>query len=283
MKDRNLRQSFLGEDSDDLLHNFKVALVGLGGGGSHVGQQLAHAGVGNFVTADGDIVEDKNLNRLIGATAQDVIDELPKGEIARRLIAGINPKASIVHIPGNWQDDAAKLRDRHVVLAGIDGFAARAELEAYCRRFLIPLIDIGMDVHAHAGRFHIAGQVILSMPGSHCMRCMGFITDERLSREAQLYGAAGGRPQVVWPNGVLASAAVGISIGLATAWSNVRPSAYLEYDGDQHSLRPSNIMKIIANRPCRHYERDAVGDPFFARRSRDGGRDWLDDDIEQAA
>lgn len=283
MKDRNLRQSFLGEGSDDLLHNFKVALVGLGGGGSHVGQQLAHAGVGSFVTADGDIVEEKNLNRLIGAKAQDVFDELPKGEIARRLIAGINPQALIVHIPGNWQDDAEKLRDCHVVFGCIDGFAARAELEAYCRRFLIPLIDIGMDVHTHAGRFHISGQVILSMPGSHCMRCMAFITDERLSNEAQLYGAAGGRPQVVWPNGVLASAAVGVAMGLVTPWSDVRPSAYLEYDGDHHSLRPSNIMKIFANRTCKHYDPDAVGDPFFARRRRVTGGDRLAGDIEQAA
>ena len=283
MKDRNLRQSFLGADSDQRLRHFRVALVGLGGGGSHVGQQLAHVGVGTFVTADGDIVEDKNLNRLIGATAQDVLDERPKGEIARRLIAGIDPDATIVHIPGNWQSDAEKLRDCHVVFGCIDGFAARAELEAYCRSFLIPLIDIGMDVHAHAGRFHISGQVILSMPGSHCMRCMGFITDERLAEEALLYGAAGGRAQVVWPNGVLASTAVGIAIGLVTPWSDTRPSAYLEYDGDHHLMRPSNIMKIIANRTCSHYDPDAVGDPFFARSRQRMGANNSDGDVEQAA
>lgn len=265
MKDRNIRQSFLGENSDDLLHHLKVGLVGLGGGGSHVAQQLAHVGVGDFVTADGDVIEDKNLNRLIGGTAQDVRDERPKGEIAKRLIHGIKPDAQILHIPGDWQREPEKLRDRHVVFGCIDGFAARAELEAYCRRFLIPLIDIGMDVHAIGGRFHISGQVILSMPGSHCMRCMGFINDQRLAEEANQYGAAGGRPQVVWPNGVLASTAVGIAIGLITGWSNSRPSAYSEYDGDRHLLRPSNVMKIIENRQCPHYDPTLVGDPFFGR------------------
>ena len=283
MKDRNLRQNFLGAKSDEMLRHFKVGIVGLGGGGSHVAQQFAHIGVGNFVTADGDVIEDKNLNRLIGATEQDVLDKCPKGEIARRLITGINPAASIVHIPGNWQDDPEKLRDCHVVVGCIDGFLARAELEAYCRRFLVPLIDIGMDVHAVAGHFHISGQVILSMPGSHCMRCMGFITEERLSQEALLYGAAGGRPQVVWPNGVLASTAVGIAIGLITPWAGTRPATYLEYDGDQHVLKPSNILTIIANRRCPHYDIRAVGDPFFARNRRQNDQAGLVTDFGKAA
>ena len=65
-----------------------------------------------------------------------------------------------------------------------------------------------MDVHDCKEKgFLISGQVILSMPGHPCMRCCGFITDERLKQEAERYGAAGARPQVVWPNGVLASTA----------------------------------------------------------------------------
>jgi hypothetical protein len=49
-----------------------------------------------------------------------------------------------------------------------------------------------------------------------CLRCMGIICDDVLERER--YGAAGGRPQVVWPNGMLASAAVGIAVQLLTPW-----------------------------------------------------------------
>ena len=284
MNDRNIRQSFLGDDSDERFSHLRVGLVGLGGGGSHVAQQLAHVGIGSYLTADGDIVEDKNLNRLVGATAQDVVDEKPKGDIARRLILGIHPGANIVHIPGNWQQEAEKLRDCHIVFGCIDGYAARAELETYCRRFLVPLIDMGMDVHEIGSRFYISGQVILSMPGSHCMRCMGFITDQRLAEEARLYGAAGGRPQVVWPNGVLASTAVGIAIGLVTPWSDARPSAYLEYDGDQHLLRPSNVLKLIANRKCAHYDAESVGDPFFAHgKNPSRGSEVLGGDYVQAA
>lgn len=42
MREELLRQSFLGEYSDDVLAAAHVAIVGLGGGGSHVSQQLAH-------------------------------------------------------------------------------------------------------------------------------------------------------------------------------------------------------------------------------------------------
>jgi ThiF family len=55
-----------------------VGLAGLGGGGSHIVQQLAHIGFQRFVVYDGDVVEESNLNRLVGATSIDVPAETPK-------------------------------------------------------------------------------------------------------------------------------------------------------------------------------------------------------------
>ena len=43
------RQSFLGANSETVLGRSKAALVGLGGGGSHIAQQLAHIGLGHFL------------------------------------------------------------------------------------------------------------------------------------------------------------------------------------------------------------------------------------------
>ena len=42
----------------------RVAIVGLGGLGSHVAQQLAYLGVRSLVLVDGDCVTRSNLNRL---------------------------------------------------------------------------------------------------------------------------------------------------------------------------------------------------------------------------
>lgn len=58
------RQNFLGIDSDAILARTRVAIIGLGGGGSHVVQQLAHIGIGHFVIVDDDEISDSNLNRL---------------------------------------------------------------------------------------------------------------------------------------------------------------------------------------------------------------------------
>lgn len=109
------------------------------------------------------------------------------------------------------------------------GFAERRELEIACRRHLIALIDVGMDVYVVGDEPpRMGGQVILSMPGAPCMTCLGFLNEATLAREAGAYGDAGPRPQVVWSNGVLASTAIGIAVDLLTDWTRaacrVRPS-----------------------------------------------------------
>lgn len=59
----------------------------------------------------------------------------------------------------------------------------REGLERFARRYSIPYIDIGMDVHGEAGKYFITGQVITSLVGQPRMRCMNFITDEGLTAE----------------------------------------------------------------------------------------------------
>src|SRR5207247_9649075 len=128
------------------------------------------------------------------------------------------------------------LRDCDVVFGCVDGYSAREAIERFSRRFLIPYIDVGMDVTPMAPGFVVSGQVILSSPGEPCFRCLGFLNDDLLAGEAQRYGAAGDRPQVVWSNGALASAAVGIFVQLVTPWHpQHRPTETLEYDGSAHT------------------------------------------------
>ena len=72
MPDRQSRQSFLGDHSEKFLKATTAGVIGLSGGGSHVCQQLAHIGVGNYVIVDPQVIEDTNLNRLVGGTAADI-------------------------------------------------------------------------------------------------------------------------------------------------------------------------------------------------------------------
>jgi hypothetical protein len=259
-----IRQSFLGANSEYLLSHSRAAIVGLGGGGSHIVQQLAHVGVGQFLLFDPDVVDESNLNRLVGATADDARHEVHKTEVARRVIRSLNHDAEVIERRELWQSAGEDLRGADVIFGSVDTFLDRDQLEHAARRYLIPYIDIGMDVHKHSEGISISGQVALSMPGGHCLWCMGILNEARLAQEASEYGAAGGRPQVIWPNGVLASSAVGIFIQLLTPWSRRQSEILLEYDGDLHTVQPSNRLEYLKNKACSHFTGlDGLADPFF--------------------
>jgi hypothetical protein len=257
------RQSFLGPDSEQQITRCTVGVPGLGGGGSHIVQQLAHIGFKRYVLYDDDVTEESNLNRLIGAESRDARAQTPKLHIAKMKILGLQPDAVIRGYASKWQDNPEPLRECQIVLGGIDGYRGRRELEIACRRYLMHYIDVGMDVHG-ADRPVIGGQVILSSPGGPCMTCMSFLTEERLGAEAARYGNAGARPQVVWPNGVLGSTAVGFAVELATGWTRTpRPYAYLVYNGNDGSLLPSKTLKGLERRICPHFSAEDLGDPVL--------------------
>lgn len=259
------RQSFLGEGAQEKIEGCRVGLVGLGGGGSHIVLQLAHLGFRRFVLCDDDVTEETNLNRNVCSTARDAEDSRPKIEIAERVIRALTPDAEIVPLRKRWQDGADHLRGCDIIFGCVDSFSERHQLEAFTRRHLIPYIDIGMDVHPSAGAPPVlAGQIILSLPGGPCMRCIGFITDENLTREASRYGAAGERPQVVWPNGVLASTAVGIAVDLVTDWAKEpKEVVYLSYYGNVGTIAPHPHLEYLPKDRCAHYLPKEVGGVVF--------------------
>ncbi len=260
MNTRYQRQSFLGEGSQMIIERATIGIVGLGGGGSHIVQQAAHIGFKHYVLYDPQTAEDTNLNRLVGANIRDVGQE--KLRIARRVIRGLQPDAKISANRVRWQQNSEPLLACDVVFGCVDSFQDRDELETFCRRHLILYIDIGMDIHQVDGEPpRMAGQVILSAPGHACMKCLGFITTDKLAKEAQAYGAAGPRPQVVWPNGTLASAAVGLTVDALTGWTRkTRAPVYLSYDGNT-CLVTEHVRIQYAPNHCQHYPLEQAGRP----------------------
>jgi molybdopterin/thiamine biosynthesis adenylyltransferase len=260
------RQSFLGENSQGIIERTAIGVVGLGGGGSHICQQLAHLGFLNFVLFDADAIEETNLNRLVGGTQEDVDNAVAKTEIARRLIMGVRPSAYVQTVDDVWQNHPEALEQCDIVFGCVDGFDQRRQLEATTRRYLIPLIDVGMEVYQpDDAPPSISGQVILSMPGYPCMSCMNFLNETTLAREAANYGDAGGTPQVVWSNGILASVAVGLAVDLLTDWSqSLRGARYLVYRGNSAHIENSPMLQYMPDR-CRHYPLELSGPPILRK------------------
>src|ERR1700739_765939 len=63
--DRNIR--FFGEEGQNRLRNTRVTVVGAGGVGGHVIQQLALLGVGTITVIDKEELDETNRNRYITA------------------------------------------------------------------------------------------------------------------------------------------------------------------------------------------------------------------------
>ena len=71
--DRYSRQARLfGDRGQSILSGLHVGVVGAGGGGSMLVEQLTHLGIGQLTVVDFDRVENSNLSRIVGANDRDV-------------------------------------------------------------------------------------------------------------------------------------------------------------------------------------------------------------------
>lgn len=249
------RQSFLGPTAQSLISKVTIGVIGLGGGGSHIVQQLAHIGFKNYVLFDNDIVKDSNLNRLVGATSEDVTNKTPKFDVSKRVIMSLIPDAEIGGGSYLWQQQADQLKRCDIVVGCVDTFLARRDIEGECRRFFLPYLDIGMDVvTVKPEPPNMFGQVQLSIPGEECLICRGFLSEANLAKEANEYGNAGNRPQVVWANGILASSAIGVLIDFITGWTQNRDKkVYLSYKGNKGHVTDHIKLSYGLPKSCSHY------------------------------
>lgn len=254
MSQQTSRQSFLGEYSQSILQETPVAVIGASGGGSPLCQQLAHIGFGNVHIIDPAVVREHHRHRMIGVSSLAIADRWPKVRVTKLLMDTINPAGQVRAHPVAWQEVHEVLRDLKLVFTCVDGYQVRDEVERYLRSYGVPMIDVGMDVHDFGGNHQICGQVILSQPGGHCLRCFGYITEELLKKEVGNYGAAGSRAQVSWPNSILASTAIGMAMAMLLPWHpNLKPEPYLQYDGNLMQIRPSSRLAFLKGIVCPHY------------------------------
>lgn len=92
--ERFVRQiDFFGADGQKKLSETSVAIVGIGGLGTHVIQQLAYLGVKDFTLIDDEEIDETNLNRYVGTKPDDIGKK--KTLVGERIINEINPSALV--------------------------------------------------------------------------------------------------------------------------------------------------------------------------------------------
>ncbi|MEO8153468.1 MAG: ThiF family adenylyltransferase [Rhizobacter sp.] len=243
-----------GLDGQASLRNMAVAVVGLGGTGSIVAQQLAHLGVGRLLLIDHDVVDRTNLNRLLGATPSDV--GKPKVEVARDAVRAINPGAHCEALEGDVVNDtvAGRLPQMDFIFGCTDSMASRSVLNQLAYQYLIPAIDMGVAIHVVEGHIaSVTGRVQMLAPGLGCLVCGNAIDGQAVrwemmtpaQRHADPYfvGASVPQPAVLPLNGTVTSMAVTMFLSALTSYPT--EARLLHYDGIRGSVRP----QVFSPRP----------------------------------
>jgi len=217
--DRQLRA--LGKEGQSLLRSLKIGVVGAGGLGSHVVQQLVHLGVSEITVVDPDHVAATNLSRLIGASRRDVWLRRRKTRVARRLARRLGGKTQVGEIgePLATPTAARQLLDCDLIFGCTDNQLSRTVLNTMAFQFYVPVIDLGVELQK-AGAVG-GGRVTWLAPGGACLWCMGVLDSETvrveqlppaLRRDDEAHGYIRGvdepAPAVVSINGVVASLGV---------------------------------------------------------------------------
>jgi molybdopterin/thiamine biosynthesis adenylyltransferase len=251
--DRQLRA--LGRDSQALLAGLSVGVVGAGGLGSHVIQQLAHLGIGRAVVIDPDRVASSNLSRLVGASRSHALQRWPKTRVARRLARRIGGPTQVDEVRGSVTDEAParRLLDCDVIIGCTDNQWSRTVLNAIAYQYYVPVLDLGVELQMSGA---MGGRVTWLAPGVACLWCQQILNARRVRAEqlpaethtnelarGYIEGFDEPAPAVVSINGVVASLAVTELLARTTgfAGSNPRPNV-LMYRISDGVVRRSSAM-----------------------------------------
>jgi molybdopterin/thiamine biosynthesis adenylyltransferase len=242
--DRNIRA--FGADGQRSLQRLVFAVVGVGGTGSIVVEQLAHLGARDLLLLDFDRLEETNLNRVVGAQRRNVGEY--KVNSARDLACRIREDINCESIVGNVlnRTDARRLLDADFIFCCTDSHGSRHVLNQIAYQFMKPVIDVGVTIDArdkHAAR--VSGRVQLLAPGMPCLTCQNLLdpeqvrrdllSDEERAKDPYILGTHEPQPAVISLNGTMASMAV--TMMLATVASFPSGPRHQVFLGDRGVVR----------------------------------------------
>jgi hypothetical protein len=180
----------LGHAFNAHVKSLRVGVVGAGGTGSPLIQQLARMGVGHLAIFDPDIVEVSNLNRLYGATREDAEQKRKKTEVARREVERMGLGTDIATYEA-WigsEECRDALKSLDIVFGCTDDHDGRSLINRLAYYYLIPVIDIGLALRVtqrHGeDRLEADGRVTVLEPGASCLICRRVVDPAIAAEEA---------------------------------------------------------------------------------------------------
>ena len=183
MFDRSVRA--FGGAIQSVLAQLRVGVIGCGGTGSSVIEQLVRLGVRYFWVFDPKELTDTNVTRVYGSYP-DRIGEAKVGLMAEH-IRRIAPDAEVVAVqsPITSEDAARQLLDADLIFGCSDDNAGRLVLSRFATYFMTPVIDCGLKLSSDQDDTleGIDGRVTVLAPGAACLVCRENIDMPRAAAE----------------------------------------------------------------------------------------------------
>jgi molybdopterin/thiamine biosynthesis adenylyltransferase len=140
----------------------QVAVVGCGGLGGYILEELARLGVGQIVAIDPDVFEEHNLNRQLLSSIE--LLGTSKADAAVQRIAEINPAVKVrpINLAFGKENGQDMLAGVDLVIDAVDNVPTRLDLAEVCCQINVPMVH-----GAIAGWY---GQVVTVYPGEDTLQ-----------------------------------------------------------------------------------------------------------------
>lgn len=253
--DRNIM--FFGAEGQRILRESVVAVVGCGGLGHHVIQQLSYLGIKKIIAIDDEELSLTNKNRYVLAYDDDPITGFRKVDLIKRSVHLIDPTIEVVTVHASLRsaEALAALKQADVIFGCLDDDGPRFILNEFALAYDKELFDLATDTENAAMLIYGGRMVYVGVDEPGCLVCTDvldmeavakFLSSENGRRDREdLYGVdhtdldeAG--PSVVSLNGIVASLAVMEYMLQATGVRQARKK--LEYRGNMGIVAVKNEL-----------------------------------------
>jgi molybdopterin/thiamine biosynthesis adenylyltransferase len=230
-----------GRQGQATLADLHVGVVGAGGTGSAVAEQLSRLGVGRLTLIDDDVVTAATPTRGYGMTTRDT--GRAKATVLAEHIEQIGFGTKVTAVIGQVQDVQARraLARTDIVFSCVDGHGARLILNRWAFAHLAPVIDTAVLVGTEDGTVAgIDARVTWLAPGTACLLCRGRLDpalayaemldpDERhrLAGEGYVRTAGTAQPAVISLTSLVSSLAVTETLMRLFGLADTTPSELL--------------------------------------------------------
>ncbi|WP_088255946.1 ThiF family adenylyltransferase [Fimbriiglobus ruber] len=177
-----------GQGTTARLRMSTAAVIGCSGTGSPLIEQLVRLGIGRLLLVDPDVVEEKNLNRILHSTMEDAKARRPKVEVMAREINRIGLGTEVIPLQKNLVDSETvrRVAQCDVVFGCMDGAEGRNLLNRLATFYCLPYFDVGVRLEAdgQGGVSQVCGGVHYLQPGGSSLLSRGVISSEDIEAEA---------------------------------------------------------------------------------------------------